>query len=214
MSTAFAGALAAAAVTMTAETAPAATRNRADVPAEFSWDFSAIYPGWDAGKPACATCRADGRLREAAGHAEERADAVLKAVPGVRRDRQAAVPALPLPQLQRDVDTRDQAVSGRFQRVGALFAKFDVATAWFTPELLTCREATMRHGSRRPGAAPSTASPILDNYRRQAHVLDEKGERLLSLADRLNRAPGDDLPGAVHVGHQVPDRSRPRPASR
>ena len=31
------------------------------------------------------------------------------------------------PQLQRDVDTRDQAVAGRFQRVSAVFAKFDTA---------------------------------------------------------------------------------------
>ena len=47
------------------------------------------------------------------------------------------------PQLQRDVDTRDQAVAGRFQRVGAAFAKFATATAWFTPELLAIPEATV-----------------------------------------------------------------------
>ena len=35
------------------------------------------------------------------------------------------------PQLQRDVDTRNQAIAGRFQRVGAVFAKFGTATAWF-----------------------------------------------------------------------------------
>jgi oligoendopeptidase F len=60
------------------------------------------------------------------------------------------------PQLQRDVDTRDQAVSGRFQRVGAVFARFEAATSWFTPELLTLPEATVRLAGRHtgPGALP------------------------------------------------------------
>ena len=45
--------------------------------------------------------------------------------------------------MQRDVDTRNQDISGKFQRVGAVFAKFGTTTAWFTPELLTIPQATM-----------------------------------------------------------------------
>ena len=63
------------------------------------------------------------------------------------------------PQLQRDVDTRDQAVAGRFQRVGALFAKFDTATAWFTPELLTLPEATVDRLDRADAGARAVPLP-------------------------------------------------------
>ena len=48
MSIAVTGAICAAAVTTAALGAKPTTRNRAEIPAEFRWDFSAIYPDWAA----------------------------------------------------------------------------------------------------------------------------------------------------------------------
>ncbi|MCC7098622.1 MAG: oligoendopeptidase F, partial [Rubrivivax sp.] len=93
------------------------------------------------------------------------------------------------PQLQRDVDTRDASISGRFQRVGALFAKFDAATSWFRPELLAIPEATVKTWLESTPALAPYRFPILDDFRKRAHVLDEGGERLLSLAGPSNQAP-------------------------
>lgn len=71
----------------------------------------------------------------------------------------------------------------------AMFARFGTATAWFTPELLTVPQATMeRWIAATPKLQPYRFS-ILDNYRQQKHVLDEKGERLLSYAARLSSSP-------------------------
>ena len=49
-------------------------------------------------------------------------------------------------------------------------------------------------------------------------MLDDKGERLLSLGEPVQRRAGDDLPGAEHLRHQVSDaaprrrqRGRPQP---
>ena len=39
---------------------------------------------------------------------------------------------------------------------------------------------------------------IEDLYRQQEHVLDEAGERLMSLASRLSSAPNEAVLGAVH----------------
>ena len=47
MSIAVTGALCAA-VTTAAIAAKPTTRNRAEIPAEYRWDFSAIYPSWEA----------------------------------------------------------------------------------------------------------------------------------------------------------------------
>ena len=44
--TAFTASLCAAAVTTTALAAKPETRIRAEIPAEFRWDFSPIYPSW------------------------------------------------------------------------------------------------------------------------------------------------------------------------
>src|SRR5206468_4212900 len=48
MSIAVTGALCAAAVSTAAIAAKPTTRNRAEIPAEYRWDFSAIYPNWAA----------------------------------------------------------------------------------------------------------------------------------------------------------------------
>ncbi len=166
------------------------TRNRAEIPAEFRWDFSAIYPSWEAWEDGLKTMEAKmDSFAAMKGTLKEGAATVLKSYQAFDEIGQMQYLVYRYPQLQRDVDTRDQTIAGRFQRVGAVFAKFDTATSWFTPEILTIPEATMREWiAQTPGLKPY-AFNILDNYRRQAHVLDEKGEHLLSLAGRFNQTP-------------------------
>ncbi|MEO8278864.1 MAG: oligoendopeptidase F [Ideonella sp.] len=166
------------------------TRVRAEIPAEFRWDFSSIYPSWDAWEAGLKTM--ESKMNEFAamkGTLKNGPAAVLKAYRAFDEIGQLQYLVYRYPQLQRDVDTRDQSIAGRFQRVGAVFAKFDTATSWFTPEILTIPEATMRDWIAQTAELKPYAFNILDSYRKQAHVLDEKGERLLSLAGRFNQTP-------------------------
>jgi oligoendopeptidase F len=166
------------------------TRNRADIPAEFRWDFTPIYPSWQAWEQGLKTMEAKmDAFAALKGTLASGPQALLKAYKDYDEIGQLQYLVYRYPQLQRDVDTRDQTIAARFQQVGAAFAKFDTATAWFTPELLKIPEATMRQWiDATPGLAPYRFT-ILDNYRRQAHVLDEQGEHLLSLAGRFNQSP-------------------------
>jgi oligoendopeptidase F len=169
------------------------TRNREEISAEFKWDFSAIYANWEAWEAAMKAVEAKMDAYAARkGSLASGPQAVLDAYLASDEIGMESYKLYRYPQLQRDVDTRNQDIAGRFQRVGALFAKFGTATAWFTPELLAIPQATMESWiAATPGLAPY-AFPILDNYRQQTHVLDEKGERLLSLGSRFNqtrRAP-------------------------
>ena len=190
MSIAVTGALCAAAVTTAALAAKPATRNRAEIPAEFRWDFSAIYPNWaaweDAMKEMDARIDAFAKLQ---GTLAQGPAALLKAYQAFDDIGKLQYRLYRYPQLQRDVDTRDQSVAGRFQRVSALFARFDTASAWFTPELLKVPEATTREWLAQTPALAPYRFPILDAYRRKAHVLDDQGERLLSFAGQFNAAP-------------------------
>mgnify|MGYP001040593342 FL=1 len=168
----------------------ASPRPRAEIPAEFKWDFSPIYPDWAAWETGMAEM-------------ERRMDAFAKLKGTLAQGPQALLAAYRefdeigklqyrvyrYPQLQRDVDTREQSITGRFQRVGALFAKFDAATSWFAPELLTLPEATVRGWLDSTPALAPYRFPLLDEFRKRAHVLDEKGERILSLAGPTNQAP-------------------------
>ncbi|HEV7575204.1 MAG TPA: oligoendopeptidase F [Caldimonas sp.] len=190
MSIAVTGALCAAAVTTAALAAKPTTRNRAEIPAEFRWDFSAIYPSWAAWEEGMKEMEARiGAFAALKGTLAQGPAQLLKAYQAYDDIGKLQYRLYRYPGLQRDVDTRDQAVAGRFQRVGAIFAKFDTASAWFTPELLGLPEATVTAWIAQTPALAPYRFPILDNYRRKAHVLDDKGERLLSLAGQFNGTP-------------------------
>lgn len=166
------------------------TRNRADIPAPYRWDFSPIYPSWDAWEQGLKTMEAKmDAFAKLKGTLSQGPAAVARAYAAYDEIGKLQYLTYRYPQLQRDVDMRDQAVAGRFQRIGAVFAKFDAATSWFTPELLRIPEKTMRGWVDRTPALKPYGFAILDNYRRQQHVLDEKGERLLALAGPFAQAP-------------------------
>lgn len=167
-----------------------ATRNRAEIASDYKWDFSPIYPEWAAWEQGMKDIEVKmDAFAALKGTLKDGPAAVLKAYRlqddvGILQYR-----VFRYPQLQRDTDTRNQEVAGRLQRVQSLFAKFGTATAWFTPELLAIPEATMRGWlDATPDLAPYRF-PILDAYRQQKHVLDEKGEKLLSFATRFNETP-------------------------
>jgi len=166
------------------------TRNRAEIPAEYRWDFSPIYPNWEAFedglKDLDAKIAAFAKLQ---GTLKKGPAAVLKAYQDQDAMGKVQYKLYGYTHLQRDVDTRNQDISGKFQRVNALFAKQGTATAWFTPELLTVPQATMEKWiAATPALAPYKFS-ILDTYRQQKHVLDEKGEKLLSLSAQFSATP-------------------------
>ena len=167
-----------------------ATRERAAIPSEFKWDFSAIFASWAEWEAGLDGLRVEmDAFAELKGTLKDGPEAVLRAYRAFDAIGARQYRVFRYPQLQSDTDARDQEVSGRLQRVRALFARFGTAAAWFTPELLAVPEETMR---RWIDATPELAPyrfPILDTYRQQRHVLDEKGERLLSYASRFNETP-------------------------
>ncbi len=171
-------------------TAKPETRNRAEIPAEYKWDFTPIYQDWDAWDAGIKEMEAKMDAFPALkGTLASGPAAVVKAFRLFDEIGQLQYRVYRYPQLQRDVDTRNNDMLGKLQRVQAIFAKFGTATSWFTPELLTIPQATMEKWiAETPELAPYKF-PILDNYRQQAHVLDEKGEKLLSFSSRFSQSP-------------------------
>jgi len=170
--------------------ADAGLRNRNDIPAEYRWDFSPIFADWDAWEAGLKDLQAKtDAFVDLKGTLASGPDAVLLAYKSLDDIGMLARRVYAYTSLQRDVDTRNQDISGKFQRAGAMFAKLRTATAWFTPELLEIPQATMeRWIDETPGLAPYRFG-IMEAYRQQAHVLNEAGEQLLSYASRFNRAP-------------------------
>lgn len=166
------------------------TKNRTEIPADYKWDFAPIFPSWEAWEAAIAEMEVKMDAYAALkGTLSQGPAALLKAHLLYDEIGQLQYKVFRYPQLQRDTDLRNNEISGRLQRVQAIFAKFGTATSWFTPELLTIPQATMESWlAETPALAPYRFG-ILDAYREQKHVLDEKGERLLSYASQFNRTP-------------------------
>ena len=175
---------------MAAGSAKPETRNRAEISAQYRWDFTPIYANWEAWEAAMKEF--DTRIDAFAklkGSLKKGPDAVLKAYKAFDEIGMLQHKVHGYAFLQRDVDSRNQDASGKFQRVTSLFAKLGTATSWFTPELLTVPQATMEKWIAQSPALSPYKFTISEVYRQQKHVLDEKGEKLLSYAAQLNAIP-------------------------
>src|SRR5262249_14188207 len=93
--------------------------------------------------------------------------------------------------LKYDEDQRDNAINARRQQVQILFAKATQASAWFNPELLKISLPTVQQWMAQRSDLAVYRFAIEDLYRQQEHVLDDKGEHLLSLSSRFSTSPHD-----------------------
>ena len=107
--------------------------------------------------------------------------------------------------LKYDEDQRDNEMNARRQQVQILFAKFAQASAWFSPELLSIPLPTVQEWMAKNPELAVYRFAIEDLYRQQEHVLDDKGEHLLSLVEPLFVGAERRLRGAVDRRRQAPD---------
>ena len=95
------------------------------------------------------------------------------------------------PNLHYDQDQRDNTINARRQQVQLLLARWSQAESWYAPELLRIPIATVRQWLDESPALAVYRFFLEDLFRQQEHVLDEAGERLLSLSSRLGTVPHD-----------------------
>lgn len=166
------------------------SQNRSDISAQYRWDFTPIYPNWEAWEHAMSDIESKiVAFAALKGSLKTGPAALLKAYQLFDQIGMLEYKVYGYTALQRDVDMRNQAISGQFQRVMALSARLGTASAWFTPELLSVPQADMQRWIEATPALHPYRFTILDNYRLQKHVLDEKGEQLLSYAAQLGETP-------------------------
>jgi oligoendopeptidase F len=167
-------------------------RNRADIDDAHKWRLDDIYPDW-------ATWAADVAAIEAGiaayatikGTLASGADQLLAAFQLNDRLGQLAYKVFFFPSLRYDEDQRDNDVNARRQQVQALMARWQQAASWINPELLTIPLETVRAWMQENAALAVYRFAIEEVYRQQAHVLNEQGEHLLSLAGQISSSPGE-----------------------
>src|SRR5262245_824080 len=173
-------------------TAPLHLRDRHEIPDRFKWDLSHIYPDWSTWQTAYDDLEkkigAYAALQGTLAQGPERLLAAMKLSDDIG---QLTYKVWYYASLKYDEDQRDNQINARRQQVQILFAKANQACAWFNPELLHIPLATVQGWLDEHSNLAVYRFAIEDLYRQQEHVLDEKGEHLLSLASRFSSSPND-----------------------
>jgi len=165
---------------------------RESIDRKYTWDLSSIFSGWDAWESAFTELdRGIEAYTKYQGTLAQGPDNLLKALGDRDALGQLSYKVWYYPSLQYDEDQRNNTINARRQRVQLLIAKWQQATSWFQPELLKLPLATVREWLASTPALAVYRFAIEEVFRLQAHVLDESGEKLLSLTERLGSVPRD-----------------------
>ena len=159
---------------------------------KYTWDLSSIFSNWDQWEQAFteldrgieAYKKYEGTLAQGAGQ-------LLKALKDRDSLGQLSYRVWYYPSLQYDEDQRNNTINARRQRVQLLIAKWQQATSWFQPELLKLPLVTVRKWMDDSEELAVYRFAIEEVFRLQEHVLNEQGEKLLSLTERLGSVPRD-----------------------
>jgi oligoendopeptidase F len=174
--------------------APAAPpfRDRTAIADRFKWVLTDIFPDWDAWRAAYDELEikiaAYAALQGTLVQGPDRLLAALRLADDIG---QLTYKVWYFASLWYDQDQRDNQINAKRQEVQILFAKANQASAWFNPELLAIPLPTVQAWMAAHPDLELYRFAIEDLYRQQEHVLDDKGERLLSLASRFSSTPND-----------------------
>ncbi len=187
-------------------TAAGKTRNRADIPVEYTWNLADIYPDWEAWEAdrALLEVRIDEYLA-LKGTLSQGSAQLLEAFKLGDALGKLAHTVYYFPALKYDEDQRNNAINAKRQTIEALFARWQQASSWFSPELLAIPIETVRGWMEERADLALYRFAIEEVYRLQEHVLDEAGERLLSLAARVAAAPNETYGALSTSDARFPD---------
>jgi oligoendopeptidase F len=165
---------------------------RESVDPKYTWDLSAIFRDWTAWEAGFRDLEqgVEG-FKQFEGTLAQGPERLLASLQERDRIGQLSYRVWYYPNLHYDQDQRDNTINAKRQQVQLLLARWGQAESWYAPELLRIPLATIREWL---GASPALAVYrfyLEDLFRQQKHVLDEAGERLLSLSSRLATVPHD-----------------------
>ena len=175
---------------MSASTTTVPARDTIDP--KYTWDLTSIFPSWEAWEAAFSELdRGVEAYAQYEGTLAQGADQLLRALKDRDTLGQLSYKVWYYPSLQYDEDQRNNTINARRQRVQLLLAKSQQATSWFNPELLKLPLATVRDWMAQSPALAQYRFALEEVFRLQEHVLNEQGEKLLSLTERLGGVPRD-----------------------
>jgi oligoendopeptidase F len=172
--------------------APSLVPSRESLDPKYTWDLTSIFKSWEEWEAAFNELdRGIEAYKKYEGTLGQGAAQLLNALKDRDALGQLSYKVWYYPSLQYDEDQRNNTINARRQRVQLLMAKWQQATSWFNPELLKLPLKTVREWLDDNTGLAVYRFAVEEVFRLQEHVLDEAGERLLSLTERLGSVPRD-----------------------
>lgn len=179
-------------MTSSAPAAPTLVPARESVAPQFTWDLSSIFNDWSEWDAAFRDLSTGiDQFPRFEGTLAQGAERLLESLRERDRIGQLSHRVWYFPNLQYDQDQRDNVVNAKRQQVQLLLSRWSQAESWYAPEVLRIPLETVRQWMEDVPALALYRFFLEDLFRQQEHVLDEAGERLLSLSTRLATVPHD-----------------------
>jgi oligoendopeptidase F len=167
------------------------TRIRAEIPEHYRWDLTAVFPDWTSWEKAMGELEAQiGELATFKGLLSDGTGEHLLAF--MRLHDKVSILSYRVwyfPSLEFDTDQRDNLIDARRQRVQELFARFNLATSWYSPEVLSLGIENVRQWMDHDGGLALYRFSLEELFRQAEHVLNEQGEHLMALSSRFSNFP-------------------------
>lgn len=156
---------------------------RADIPAQYKWDLSDMYPdadAWEADKQRFLT-----RLPEITayrGRLAENGATLLDAIGTIEEISQIIGNLYVYAGLKSNEDTRISENAARFSEAQGLYAQFQQINAFFSPELLAIPESSLNEMLETTPGLSMYRHYLDEQSRMRDYTLSEGEERLLAMA--------------------------------
>jgi oligoendopeptidase F len=175
------------------------------IPEKYRWDLESICRSWEDWSTSYAQLDAAiEAFKKRQGTLARNAGSLLAAFKAMDEMGALAYRVWYFAALQYDQDQRNNDINGRRQQVQILFARQQQVSSWFNPELLAIPIETIRGWMAQDSDLAVYRFAIESLFHEQEHVLDEKGERLLSYAGRFGTVPHDSYAALTTADMKFP----------
>jgi len=157
------------------------TLNRNEIDQQYKWDFTHIFPNWEAWQKDFDQIKLQlTELEGFKGKLKTNAKSLLAAFVLMDKMEKVLYKVYAYPALQKSTDNRDNDVLGKMQEVNIFLAQFSTATAWISPEIMEIPEEKCMKWVDETESLKVYKFNLEKTYRQKAHILSEDKERLLS----------------------------------
>ncbi len=190
----------------TSMTLPAQERDRSQIPAQYQWDLSAIYPSASAWQEAKQKFSGElPAIGKYEGTLALSADRLLGCLDLLERLNKQFTRLFTYANLNLDQDMRvpsSQALKQELDQLGAVFAE---KTAFIDPEILTIGSAKLQSFLSDEGKLEPYRLYIHDLLRRHAHAGNMDEKKIIAAAELIANAPANIRDALVDTDFPYPE---------